>query len=322
MKEAKRRFDRLKVDVCEKIEVLSASHCNLLSKSLNPYYQSLSVSFGESEQRFKELLDWSQSYHHHQYRLLKDVVKEGEASEQAEDWDSDLFGSANVEQSEGKVEDDEEKYEEEEEEEEEEEKGEFDLRKRDDDNGEEEEGEPQSEEQKFIMEELRRLDWPNYTNEDKGGEEKRGGEEEEENDETWENELKLMTQKLKSPPRQSKDDFLENLAKGKGDLVMPSDLLDLDVTDFESLDLSPCLKPNQSQEAVSRQEEEGRIAKEEQETADRQRKQKKKSPMPMSAWFNRFAELDPFANHDELESGGGGGAGDGEGDGEENSSKC
>ena len=117
MKEAKRRFDRLKVDVCEKIEVLSASHCNLLSKSLNPYYQSLSVSFGESEQRFKELLDWSQSYHHHQYRLLKDVVKEGEASEQAEDWDSDLFGSANVEQSEGKVEDDEEKYEEEEEEE-------------------------------------------------------------------------------------------------------------------------------------------------------------------------------------------------------------
>ena len=73
VKEAKSRFDKLKIDLTEKIGMVTASRCNLLSRSL-PTYQKAMLSFSDSAAtEFHRVLVDLRSHHHHQYKLHSDM---------------------------------------------------------------------------------------------------------------------------------------------------------------------------------------------------------------------------------------------------------
>ena len=69
MKESKEEFERMKQNVMEKIDMVSASRCNLLSRSL-PYYQEHVLAFMDSSaSNFHELLTSLQNQSQHQYKV-------------------------------------------------------------------------------------------------------------------------------------------------------------------------------------------------------------------------------------------------------------
>ena len=76
VKDSKLRFDKLKNDLSEKIDMVFASRCNLLSRSL-PFYQKELLSFcDKSANAFHKILVDLRSHHHHQYkvkRLLEEI---------------------------------------------------------------------------------------------------------------------------------------------------------------------------------------------------------------------------------------------------------
>ena len=76
VKDSKAHFEKLKVDLSEKIDMVFASRCNLLSRSL-PYYQKEVLSFCDnSANAFHKILVDLRSHHHHQYkvkRLLEEI---------------------------------------------------------------------------------------------------------------------------------------------------------------------------------------------------------------------------------------------------------
>lgn len=76
VKDSKVHFEKLKVDLSEKIDMVFASRCNLLSRSL-PYYQKEILSFCDnSANAFHKILVDLRSHHHHQYkvqRLLEEI---------------------------------------------------------------------------------------------------------------------------------------------------------------------------------------------------------------------------------------------------------
>ena len=76
VKDSKVRFERLKNDLSEKIDMVFASRCNLLSRSL-PFYQKELLSFCDnSANAFHKILVDLRSHHHHQYkvkRLLEEI---------------------------------------------------------------------------------------------------------------------------------------------------------------------------------------------------------------------------------------------------------
>ena len=76
VKDSKAHFEKLKVDLSEKIDMVFASRCNLLSRSL-PYYQKEVLSFFDnSANSFHKILVDLRSHHHHQYkvkRLLEEI---------------------------------------------------------------------------------------------------------------------------------------------------------------------------------------------------------------------------------------------------------
>ena len=73
VKEAKARFDKLKIDLTEKIGMVNASRCNLLSRSL-PTYQKSVLSFSDSAaSEFYRVLVNLRSHHHHQYKVHRDM---------------------------------------------------------------------------------------------------------------------------------------------------------------------------------------------------------------------------------------------------------
>ena len=69
------RFDKLKIDLTEKIGMVNASRCNLLSRSL-PTYQKAMLAFSDSAaSEFHRVLVDLRSHHHHQYKLHSDMVQ-------------------------------------------------------------------------------------------------------------------------------------------------------------------------------------------------------------------------------------------------------
>lgn len=71
VKEAKRRFEKLKIDLGEKIDMVSASRCNLLSRSL-PNYQKAVLEYSDvAAGGFHQLLVNLRAHHHHQYKVRK-----------------------------------------------------------------------------------------------------------------------------------------------------------------------------------------------------------------------------------------------------------
>ena len=83
VKETKRRFEKLKVDLGEKIDMVSASRCNLLSRSL-PGYQKATLDYLDTAAGgFHQLLVDLRTHHHHQYKVRKllEVIRDLESEE-------------------------------------------------------------------------------------------------------------------------------------------------------------------------------------------------------------------------------------------------
>ena len=71
VKDTKRRFEKLKVDLGEKIAMVSASRCNLFSRSL-PGYQKEVLGYSDTvANEFHNLLVNLRSHHHHQYKVRR-----------------------------------------------------------------------------------------------------------------------------------------------------------------------------------------------------------------------------------------------------------
>ena len=83
MKETKASFEKLKTDLSEKIDMVNASRCNLLSRSL-PTYQKAMLAFTDSAAtEFHRVLVNIRSHHHHQYKVHSDmeVIRDLESEE-------------------------------------------------------------------------------------------------------------------------------------------------------------------------------------------------------------------------------------------------
>jgi hypothetical protein len=96
VKESKKRYEKLKFDLGEKIDMVSASRCNLLSRSL-PYYQKEILSFyDDAANEFHKILVDLRSHHHHQYKVrrLAEEIRDLEAEESPFSDESGLLGTS------------------------------------------------------------------------------------------------------------------------------------------------------------------------------------------------------------------------------------
>ena len=94
VKETKQRYEKLKFDLGEKIDMVSASRCNLLSRSL-PYYQKEILSFyDDAANDFHKILVDLRSHHHHQYKVrrLAEEIRDLEAEESPFSDESGMLG--------------------------------------------------------------------------------------------------------------------------------------------------------------------------------------------------------------------------------------
>ena len=76
MKEARERYEKLKVDTSEKIEMAVVSRCNMLSKSLPAYQNGLLAFFDEACQELQKVLIEIKANHHPQYRRSAEIMEE------------------------------------------------------------------------------------------------------------------------------------------------------------------------------------------------------------------------------------------------------
>lgn len=82
VKQAKEEYDKLKDDVTEKISMLNASRCSLLSRSLPSYQEAALEFFENASQELQTVLNDFKSCHHHQYRIKSEVQEEEEGFEE------------------------------------------------------------------------------------------------------------------------------------------------------------------------------------------------------------------------------------------------
>lgn len=75
VRRTKARFDRLKTDTQQKIDMLCASRCNMFSHALVLYQNSLSNFFERTAKTMKLLSENFKGYQHYEFSLLKDLTE-------------------------------------------------------------------------------------------------------------------------------------------------------------------------------------------------------------------------------------------------------
>ena len=75
-RESRQEFEGKKGVVCEKVDLLGASFCNLLSHAMTPYQKVVGQQWSKSAEQYRQLLDWSRETLRHQYRLRRDVLRD------------------------------------------------------------------------------------------------------------------------------------------------------------------------------------------------------------------------------------------------------
>ncbi|MFT7808155.1 islet cell autoantigen 1-like protein isoform X2 [Arapaima gigas] len=73
VRNTKVRFDKLKNDVCQKVDMLGASRCNMLSHSLGTYQTTLLHFWEKTAQMMSEIQEAFQGYVPYQFTTLKDL---------------------------------------------------------------------------------------------------------------------------------------------------------------------------------------------------------------------------------------------------------
>lgn len=75
VRRAKARFDKLKIDSQQKIDMLCASRCNMFSHALVLYQNSLSSFWERSSKAMKAISENFKGYQHYEFNLLKDLTE-------------------------------------------------------------------------------------------------------------------------------------------------------------------------------------------------------------------------------------------------------
>ena len=71
MKKTKKHFEKMKVDVMQKVDLLSASRCNLLSSTLATYQQALLKFWENTSRTMSQVLEQFKGYPTYQFQMLK-----------------------------------------------------------------------------------------------------------------------------------------------------------------------------------------------------------------------------------------------------------
>jgi len=74
VKAGKQLFDKLKADVIQKIDLLSASRCNLLSATLEPYQSAMITFLSSTSKSYNAVYKQFQGYPSFQFQVLKNII--------------------------------------------------------------------------------------------------------------------------------------------------------------------------------------------------------------------------------------------------------
>lgn len=74
VKDNRKKFEKLKYDVCQKIDLLSASRCNLLSATLAAYQQSMLKFLEQTAKSYQTVLDQFRGHPSYQFTILKHII--------------------------------------------------------------------------------------------------------------------------------------------------------------------------------------------------------------------------------------------------------
>ncbi|XP_015788188.1 islet cell autoantigen 1-like [Tetranychus urticae] len=75
VRRTKSRFDKLKLDTLQKIDMLSASRCNMFSHALVLYQKNFSTFWEKSSKAMKAISDNFKGYQHYEFSFLKDLTE-------------------------------------------------------------------------------------------------------------------------------------------------------------------------------------------------------------------------------------------------------
>ncbi|XP_002158437.1 islet cell autoantigen 1 isoform X1 [Hydra vulgaris] len=85
VKSAKALFDKLKVDVVQKIDLLSASRCNLLSATLEPYQTAMIKFLSTTAKSYTAVYAQYQGHPSYQFQILKHIIPNNGIAEDEEE---------------------------------------------------------------------------------------------------------------------------------------------------------------------------------------------------------------------------------------------
>lgn len=74
VKASKKMFDKLKGDVIQKIDLLSASRCNLLSATLEPYQSSMVKFLSSTAKSYNSVFEQYKGHPSYQFNILKNII--------------------------------------------------------------------------------------------------------------------------------------------------------------------------------------------------------------------------------------------------------
>lgn len=85
VKENRKKFEKLKADVCQKIDLLSASRCNLLSATLAAYQQSMLKFLEQTSKSYQTVLEQFKGHPSYQFTILKHIIPDNGVADDDED---------------------------------------------------------------------------------------------------------------------------------------------------------------------------------------------------------------------------------------------
>ena len=85
VKENKRIFEKLKGDVVQKIDLLSASRCNLLSATLAAYQQAMIKFLEQSTKTYQSVYEQFKGHPSYQFQILKHIIPNNGIADDDED---------------------------------------------------------------------------------------------------------------------------------------------------------------------------------------------------------------------------------------------
>lgn len=75
VKKTKTKFDRLKIDVTQKVDMLSASRCNMFSHVLANYQRTLILFWTKTAKTFSAVAEAFKGYDHYEFNIIKNLVE-------------------------------------------------------------------------------------------------------------------------------------------------------------------------------------------------------------------------------------------------------